>query len=212
VIKNEGKVDIYTGRQFVESFEKKLFKSNPEIRDQKAAGTMDSIGFETAVNLFESLSDRPMQGMSLYLDRLNHAMGLDKDYYRQRTKTIAEFFKPENSGFIEQKWSDAKASGLISSSEDSFHDAIADAFNHPEMVSRGDFLRRKALLQFISDSYSDYVQEPKVEVRLINGPSALGGYNAKDEHGQSGCCQHETIWLLKAGLYVRPSCLPRPAN
>jgi hypothetical protein len=181
VISNQGCVDVYTAKQFVESFEKGLFSQNPNINDPKASSSLDSIGFETAVNLFESLSERPIQGMSLYLDRLNRAMGLDEDYYKERGKHVGRFFEAHNTAFIEKQWEQAKKDGTIAKTETTFSKAMSDAFNNPEMVSRGDFLRRRALLQFISDAYSTFINEPKVEVKLINGPSELGGYNAKDE-------------------------------
>lgn len=181
IVDNEGRVDLYSAAQFIESHANGLFHRNPNITDSRTQKKLDHLGFETIVNLFGALSERPMQGMSLYLDALNRAMGLDDAYYRARTKNIQKFFEPANGAFLETKWEEARRQSRIAHSEKTFSDAMADAFNDPEMVTKGDFLRRKALLQFISDAYSDFVGEPRIEVKLISASPELGGYHGKDE-------------------------------
>ncbi len=181
VINSEGKVDFHTARQFLESYHHKYFQRNRGITDPRARESLGSLGFETVINLYEAMAKVPMRDNSLYLDMLNRAIDLSKEEVAEWTRPIRDFYAPENRSFIEQRWELAKRKGLISTAEGTFADTIAQNLAEPELITEGGYHRRKAILQFISDAYSDFANEEHVLIEYVKGPPGLGALHTVDE-------------------------------
>lgn len=181
VIHNEGKVDFYTAKQFLESHNNKYFQKNSYISDVRTRQPLKNLGFETIINLYDAMTERPMQDNSLYLDLLNQSIDLSKDELTEWTRPVTAFWSEQNKPFIEKKWEEAKDDGLIARSEGTFAQTMAEGFDNPQLISKGGYIRRKAILQFISDAYSDFADEDRVQIELIKGPPGLGGFHTVDE-------------------------------
>ena len=181
VTSSQGNVDFFTARQFIESHAKKLFIQNRHITDARVEQPLKNLGFETVINLYDAMTQRPMEDNSQYLDLLNQAIELDEGELKEWAKPVVDFFSSSNTDFLEKKWEHAKRSGKIAPSEGSFSQMMSESFSNPELITKGGYLRRKAILQFISDAYSDYVGEDRPKIELINGPEGLGGFHTVDE-------------------------------
>lgn len=186
VMLKEGRVDADMARRFVDDALSGAFANDPRIADPRARQGLSSLGFETVVNLYESVASESATGMSLYLRELNIALNLDDAFYEDRVVPVSEFFSDASKPFIEQKWAQAKRAGLIDPAEGSFADAMAEALSNPPIWNKEGLERQVNLLQFICDSYSEFVGETSVRVGLFQGQPGLKGFHASkdDASGQ----------------------------
>lgn len=176
VIKMGGKVEAETARQFVNDHLSGVFANDVAIQDPRARQDLKSLGFETVIALYESISKSDAKGNSLYLRELNRALDLPDSFYEKRVEPMANFYDQSNKAWMEAKWQEAMKEGRLAHHTMDFESAMAEELTSPPMWNATDARRRIELLQFLSDAFSDFRGETRVRVGLFNGQPGLKGF------------------------------------
>lgn len=185
VMRRKGKVGADTARLFVNDFLSGVFANDANITDNRARQNLASLGFEMVITLYERISKSKAKGNTLYLQELNRALNLTDAFYQKRIEPMAKFYDPAQSAFLQQKWTEARLDGRLSKDQPlRFEDAMAEELTSPPIWSAQDAQRRVQLLQFLSDSYSDFIGEKRVRVGLFKGQPGLKGFYSPPQPGR----------------------------
>jgi hypothetical protein len=180
-----GDVEAETARQFVNDFLSGVFANDVDITDPRAGQDLKSLGFEMVITLYEKISQSDAKGNSLYLQQLNKALDLPDTFYEKRVQPMANFYGENQKAWMQTKWEEARRDGRISADHSlRFEDAMAEELTSPPIWSASDAKRRIQMLQFLCDSYSDYVKEPRIRVGLFNGQPGLKGFYSPPQPGK----------------------------
>lgn len=173
-------------RAFTDGCMTSRFANDPAISDPRAKKGLAAFDFETLIAIYEKVAEDDMPLTSIYLRELNKALDPGAEFYDRRADPVRMFFSRANTATLEQKWTAAKAAGRIGRKEGTFSDALSALLSHPPLLEREEFKRRADILQFIADSYSDYIGEPPVKLKLFQGMQGIKGFQTdKDsEHGE----------------------------
>lgn len=184
VVKNDGVVPAAKARQFVDDFLKGAFTRDSRINDPRTKQDLSALGFDALIHLYEAIASEKTKGMSIFLQAINKALDLGKNFYEKRVEPISEFFADKNKAWLEKKWLDAKQDGQIGAKESGFADSIAEFMALPEVTTKDEVMRRVAALQFICNAYSDFIGETRVDVKLFNADPNFRGFHANQPSGE----------------------------
>ena len=177
VSSKHGAVSPAEARAFVDGCLRSRFANEKRIGDARARTGLAALDFETLVTLYEKIAEEDVPEGSIYLRELNKAMDPGELFYEKRVAPVRQFFTRGNMPFLEQKWTEAKRAGRIPRAESSFAETMAELLSHPPVLSKNEYIRRLNVLQFICDTYSEYVGEGTVRVGLFQGKPGLKGFH-----------------------------------
>lgn len=184
VMQNQGAVSPDEARAFVDGCLRGRFANEKRITDPRAQQGLRALDFETIVTLYEKIAEEDDPATTILLRELNKALGLDSAFYEKLAEPVVNFFAPANTAALELQWREAQAAGRIKHSPQGFAATMGELLTNPPLLKREDYLRRIETLQFICDSYSEFVGESTVKVGLFNGQPGLKGVHVGKEGPQ----------------------------
>jgi hypothetical protein len=177
VTQNNGVVSPEEARAFVDGCLRSRFANEKRIGDKRAKNGLHGLDFETLVTLYEKVSEEDTPHRGVLLAALNRALDPGESFYDKRVAPVRQFFARTNTAAIEQKWDEAKRKGKIDKKEGTFADTLTTLLAHPPLLTKDEYMRRVKMLQFICDTYSDFVGETSVRVGLFQGQPGLKGFH-----------------------------------
>lgn len=181
---NNSSLSVAEARAFVDGCLRSRFANEKRIGDARAKTGLAALDTDTLLNLYEKIAEEDTPERGIYLRELNRAIDPGAAFYEKRVTRIQTFFGKNNTPMIEQRWADAKRTGKIPKTEGTFADTMADLMGHPPVLSRNEYLRRLAVLQFVCDAYSESIGEATVPVKLFQGQPGLKGFQVGKDSPQ----------------------------
>lgn len=184
VATNNGHVTPEEARAFVDGCLRSRFANESRITDKHAKDGLEGHDFEVLVTLYEKIAEEDSPSRGLLLAALNRVLDPGDAFYEKRVMPVRQFFAQSNVNVIEKKWDEAKRKGKIDKTEGGFADTMATLLGHPPVLAKDDYMRRVKILQFICDTYSDFIGETTVRVGLFQGQPGLKGFHMGKESPQ----------------------------